>query len=111
MRNVLIAALLIALLTFSARAQGPVAWTVSGAGLHTTCSTPVAGSYFLCVATDGVYVSNNGGAYFQIVPPSTASGTLTGISVNGTAMVPTSAGVVALTVPTTAVSTTSTTIH
>ena len=53
----------------STKAQTPAAYTMSGAAAHTTCTTPVAGSYFLCVATDGIWVSNSGGAYFQIVPP------------------------------------------
>jgi hypothetical protein len=49
-------------------AQTPAAYTMSGAAAHTTCLTPATGAYFLCVASDGVWVSNNGAAYFQIVP-------------------------------------------
>src|SRR5271156_3638674 len=52
------------------RAQSPQAFTISGGGTHATCQTPVVGSYFLCAATDGIWVSNNGAAYFQVNPPS-----------------------------------------
>jgi hypothetical protein len=87
----------VALLTLSAKAQGPAAWTASGTGPHTTCTTPVAGSYFLCVATDGVYVSNNGGSYFQIMPPSSAVAGVTSLSVNGGTP---QTGAVAISIPT-----------
>lgn len=50
-------------------AQSAVAFTMQGGGPHTTCATPATGSYFLCPATDGIWVSNNGSAYFQILPP------------------------------------------
>jgi hypothetical protein len=65
----------------SLRAQSPQAYTMSGGAAHTTCTTPASGAYFLCVATDGVWVSNNGAAYFQIVQQRAASPTLT---INGT---------------------------
>jgi hypothetical protein len=54
------------------RAQAPQAATFSGSAAHTTCLTPAAGSYFLCVASDGIWVSNNGGAYFQLTPQASA---------------------------------------
>jgi hypothetical protein len=60
--------------TRSVRAQGAVAATFQGGGAHGTCTTPVAGSYFLCVATDGIWISNNGAAYFQVVAPSGTAG-------------------------------------
>ena len=56
--------------THIVHAQGAGAGTFSGSGPHTSCTTPVAGSYFLCVATDGIWISNNGAAYFQVVAPS-----------------------------------------
>lgn len=77
MKNKLIV-LAVAVLLFGAwhlgRAQGPVAATMSGFGPHTTCTTPVAGSYFLCMATDGIWVSNNGAAYFQLLVPVAVAG-------------------------------------
>jgi hypothetical protein len=78
------------------QAQGPAAATISGGGPHTTCTTPVAGAYFLCPASDGIWVSNNGAPYFQIVAPASFSG-ITSISVNGGAPQP--GPTVALTIP------------
>ena len=55
-------------------AQTAVALTIAGMAPHTTCLTPVAGQYYLCQATDGTWVSNNGGAYFQILPSTAVAG-------------------------------------
>lgn len=64
------------------QAQTPVAATLQGSAAHTTCITPVAGQYFLCLATDGIWVSNNGAAYFQLL----AAGATAGVQkVNGVA--------------------------
>ncbi len=66
-------------------AQNAQAATFVGAAAHTTCLTPVAGSYFLCVASDGVWVSNSGAAYFQLTAPgvaATPSITLNGVTKN-----------------------------
>lgn len=90
------------------RAQSPQAYTMQGTAAHTTCITPVAGSYFLCVATDGVWVSNSGGAYFQILPQAAQVAGVTSLSVNGGAA---QTGSVALTIPTKATSSTTTTIQ
>jgi len=69
-------------------AQTAEAATFQGLAAHTTCLTPVTGSYFLCVASDGIWVSNNGAAYFQVVA---SSGTAGVTSFNGRtgAVVPT----------------------
>lgn len=79
-------------------------------GTHTLC-TPVApaGTMTICGATDGPWVSWNGGAFVQIQTGEAAAG-VTSISVNGgTAQT----GAVALTIPTTATTTGTftTTIH
>ena len=80
MKNKIILALLLILaLGSGGRTQTASAVTTQGGGPHTTCLTPVAGSYFFCVATDGVWVSNNGAAYFQVVAPAASAVT----SVNG----------------------------
>jgi hypothetical protein len=61
------AALLILLAGVVGRTQSTSAGTLEGpAGSHLTCSTPTAGHYYLCTANDGVWVSNNGAAYFAI---------------------------------------------
>ena len=70
-------------------AQAAQAYTMAGGAAHTTCTTPVAGSYFLCVATDGVWVSNNGSAYFQIVPPASVVAGVTSFAGRTGAVVPT----------------------
>ena len=103
--NVLFAFSLLALIGMAhehiVKAQSAQAATFQGGAAHSTCLTPATGSYFLCVATDGVWVSNNGAAYFQVTAPAASSG-ITGITYNGTA-VPVSAGVAAITGPTKAV--------
>lgn len=70
--GVAVAILAMGLVLRIARAQGASAATFSGSGPHTTCTTPVSGAYFLCIATDGVWVSNNGALYFQITAPSSS---------------------------------------
>lgn len=95
----IIAAVLIALLTLSAKAQGPTAATSEGSGPHTTCTTPAVGHYYLCQAIDGIWVSNSGGAYFQLVPPSVVIGGVTSVAING--VTKTGAASFTLTTPTT----------
>lgn len=51
------------------RAQTAQAYTMSSSAVHTTCLAPAANAYYLCVASDGVWVSNNGAAYFQVTAP------------------------------------------
>jgi len=63
-------------------AQAAQAFTMSGSAAHTTCLTPAATAYYLCVASDGIFVSNAGAAYFQIVAP--AAGTTPTLTLNGT---------------------------
>lgn len=55
-------------------AQSAAAYTMAGTASHSTCLTPAAGQYFLCVANDGIWVSNNGTAYFQITAPAASAG-------------------------------------
>jgi hypothetical protein len=91
---------------YRVHAQAPTgtAATLSSNGPHTTCQTPAAGSYFLCIASDGIFVSNNGGPYFQL----TAGGAgVTGIAVNGGTL---QSGNVNLTIPTAATSVSTATI-
>lgn len=64
-------------------AQAAAAWSMQGQGPHTTCLTPAAGAYILCPATDGIWISNNGAAYFQLLAPVPAGG-MTSITINGT---------------------------
>lgn len=74
-------------------------------GLHTGCSISVPGSTKECKAGDGVWISENGGAYFHIqATTSTVSAVLT---VNGKS--PDSKGDVTLTATTTVASPTATT--
>jgi hypothetical protein len=79
-------------------AQSAQAYTMAGSAAHTTCVTPAVGSYFLCVATDGIWVSNNGAAYFQILPPTSTTGTVTSVN----SIKPDSTGNVTLAIPSTA---------
>jgi hypothetical protein len=87
--------------------QAASAGTLQGTAVHTTCLTPAVGAYFLCLATDGIWISNNGAAYFQIVQSGGSAG-VTSITVNGGTAV---TGAVALTIPTKATSATTTTIQ
>ena len=77
-QNVLFAFCLLALVgmvhEWTVHAQGQTAMTMSGGAAHSTCLTPAAGSYFFCVATDGIWISNNGAAYFQITSGAGAPG-------------------------------------
>ena len=85
MKNkIILALLLILVLGSGGRTQTASAVTTQGGGPHTTCLTPVAGSYFFCVATDGVWVSNNGATYFQVVAPVATAG-VTAINICGAA--------------------------
>jgi hypothetical protein len=82
--------------------QGLQALSYQGSGPHATCATPVVGTTWFCVATDGVYVSTNGGAYAQIGLPVASIGvsSITVCSATGGACGPPQTGAVNLNIPT-----------
>ena len=94
-----VATLIVGAERLAVHAQSAQAYTMAGSAAHTTCLTPVVGSYFLCVATDGIWVSNNGATYFQILSPAASTvGTVTSVN----AIKPDSTGNVTLAIPSTA---------
>lgn len=52
-------------------------------GSHTSCQLSGQGQTNLCGAGDGVWLSVNGSAYFQVTAPVAVSGGVTSISING----------------------------
>jgi hypothetical protein len=101
-------AILGGILSMVSRAQTPATLQLTGTQSHTACTLSTTGSATFCFATDGLWQSLNGGAYTQIG----ASAGVTSIAVNGGAA---QTGAVALTIPTkattTVTSTASTTIQ
>jgi hypothetical protein len=82
--NILIAAILLlsGIELYHVRAvhaQTAGAVTFQGGGPHTTCATPVPGISQTCIASDGLYQSDNGGAYWRVIQLTTSAVT----SVNG----------------------------
>jgi len=75
------------------QAQSAQAATFVGLAAHTTCLAPTAGAYYLCQATDGTWISNNGSPYFQVVAPTAVTGAV--LSIQG--VVPGATGSIKLT--------------
>jgi len=78
---------------------------VPTAATHTACTVTVSTTQ-MCLASDGLWLSINGGAYVQVQAGTVAG--VTSISINGGAPV---SGAVSFTVPSKAVSTTTTTLQ
>ena len=76
------------------------------AATHTSC-TVTASTTQICFASDGLWLSVNGAAYVQVQTGAVVAG-VTSISINGGTPV---SGAVSFTVPSKAVSTTTTTIQ
>jgi len=79
---------------------------VPNAATHTACTVAV-GLTQMCLASDGLWLSVNGAAYVQVQTGTSVVG-VTSISVNGSAPL---SGAISLTIPSKAVTTSTTTIQ
>lgn len=92
----------------ASKAQLPAnAATITGNGPVSTCAKPAPGLTFLCVGTDDIIASKNGGQAVSIFTGAVVTG-VTSIAVNGGLP---QTGAVTLTIPTKANSLTTTTIQ
>lgn len=79
---------------------------VPNAATHAACTVTV-GMTQICLASDGLWLSINGSAYVQVQTGTAVAG-VTSISVNGSAPL---SGAISLTIPSKAVTTSTTTIQ
>lgn len=99
--------LAVALNILPIKAQTTAPWQVGvGTSTHTACTVVPASTQY-CFAFDGLWVSLNGAAYVQVQTGTVTAG-VTSITINGGTP---QTGPVALTIPTKASSTTTTTIQ
>lgn len=104
MRQALLTVALIVAMVVAVRAAqnpslSPQMLTMSSTISHTNCLTPALGQTLYCFAGDGAWISVNGAAYVQFAPPAAVATGVASISVNGATP---QTGAVALTIPTSA---------